>query len=274
MRVLRVVLAYEGTAYAGWQVQPGERTVQGVLLEAARGLLGEVRVTGASRTDAGVHALGQVASIRTGSSLAPGAVRAALNTALPEDVRVLACAEAPADFDARRSALGKRYAYLIDNCPVAHPFLRRWAWHVRPPLDVAAMRLGLGALHGRHDFSAFRAAAGRGQRPVCDVRALHVVGAGRGARPTRRGVLAILVSGDRFLHHMVRIIVGSAVQVGRRARPPGWLAEALAGRDRTRAGPTAPAHGLALVRVLYARRVGYPVVAGRPGVPTAPEQPG
>jgi tRNA pseudouridine38-40 synthase len=180
-------------------------------------------------------------------------VQGALNAALPSDVRVLACVEAPEDFDARRSAWGKRYVYLIDNGPVAHPLLRHRAWHVRPPLDVDAMRQALGALRGRHDYSAFRAAEGRGQDPTCHVRALHVVRAGRRARRARGGLLAVLVSGDRFLHHMVRVIVGSGVQVGRGARPPGWMAEILAGRDRSRAGPTAPAHGLTLLRVLYAR---------------------
>jgi tRNA pseudouridine38-40 synthase len=243
-RVLRLVLAYDGTGYAGWQVQPSVPTVQGVLAAAARRLLGpDARVVGASRTDAGVHALRQVASMATASSLAPGAVQAALNAALPPDVRVVACQEAGPGFDARRMAWGKRYAYLIDNGPVANPLLGRHAWHVRARLDARAMRRALALLRGRHDFSAFRAAPGRGQPPVCVVRAVHV--------RLRRDRLAILISADRFLHHMARNIVGSAVAVGRGARPPEWLAEVLAGRDRTRAGPTAPAQGLTLLRVLY-----------------------
>jgi tRNA pseudouridine38-40 synthase len=241
---LRLVLAYDGTAYAGWQTQPDALTVQGVLTLALRALLGAgTRVTGASRTDAGVHALGQVASLRTTGTLPTASLRAALNAALPPDIRVVDVGEAPPGFDARRAALGKRYAYLIDNGPVPSPLLRRWAWHVRQPLDVVAMRRALVALRGRHDFSAFCAASGRQASPACAIRALHVV--------RRKHRLAVLVSADRFLHHMVRNIVGSTVAVGRSARPPGWLGEVLATRDRRHAGPTAPAHGLTLLRVLY-----------------------
>lgn len=243
-RVLRIVVAYDGTAYAGWQVQPSEPTVQGLLTQVAQRLLGpEVRVVGASRTDAGVHALRQVASVVTGSSLAPSAVLAALNAGLPPDVRVVACDEAPPGFDARRSAWGKRYVYLIDNGAVASPLLRRYAWHVRPRLDVDRMRRALAGLRGRHDFSAFCAAAGRGHPPQCLVRSIRVV--------RRKHRVVVAISADRFLHHMARNIVGSAVVVGRGARAPEWLTEVLVSRDRRRAGPTAPARGLALVRVAY-----------------------
>src|SRR5262249_19319671 len=187
--------AYDGTAYAGWQVQPAADTVQGHLLEAARELLGpETRVIGASRTDAGVHALGQVASLATMSALRPSAVLGALHAALPADIRVRSVSEAPSGFDARRHARRKRYAYLIDNGAVADPLLRRYAWHVGAPLDWAAMRAGLALLHGCHDFSAFCAAPGRSQRPVCCLMAAHVV--------HRRSRLAIVLAAHRFLHHM------------------------------------------------------------------------
>jgi tRNA pseudouridine38-40 synthase len=245
-RTLRLVLSYDGTAFHGWQVQPDVPTIQGVLLERARAVLGgEVRLVGASRTDAGVHALRQAASLSTTSRLPPFTIVAALNAGLPPAVRVLEAAEAPPTFDARRSAAGKRYLYVIDAGAIAAPLLVRYAWHVPGRLDLHAMRAGLAALRGRHDFSAFCAAPGREADPTCVVRALHV----RRAR-TR---VAIAVSADRFLHHMVRNIVGSAVEVARGARAPAWLAEVLAGKDRTRAGPTAPAHGLTLVRVLYPR---------------------
>jgi tRNA pseudouridine38-40 synthase len=245
-RVLRLTLAYDGTAYAGWQAQPDVPTVQGLLTSTARRLLGaDARVTGASRTDAGVHALRQTVSLTTGAGLAPAAIAAALNAALPPDIRVRAAAEAPAGFHARRDALGKRYAYLVDNAPTADPLLRRVAWHVPWALDLPAMRRALAVLRGRHDFSAFCAAAGRQARPICAVRALHVF--------RRRDRVALVVSADRYLHHMVRTIVGSAVTVGRGARQPAWLADVLASGDRRRAGPTAPARGLTLVRVLYAR---------------------
>jgi tRNA pseudouridine38-40 synthase len=218
--------------------------VQGEVVTAAgRVFAGNVRVVGASRTDAGVHALRQTAALTVTSTLPVESVQAALNAHLPREIRVVSAHEAPASFDARRSAFGKRYAYLIDNGPVASPLLLRYAWHVPGRLDAAAMRVGLAALRGTHDFSAFCAAPGREALPVCRVRAIHVV--------ARHGRLALLISADRFLHHMVRNIVGSAVEIGRGAQTAGWLATVLASRDRTRAGPTAPAQGLTLVRVRY-----------------------
>jgi tRNA pseudouridine38-40 synthase len=238
------VLAYDGTAFHGWQMQPSLPTVQGAVLAAARRCLGDaVRVTGASRTDAGVHALRQVVSLTTASSLAPGGAQAALNALLPADVRVLDVAEADPGFDARRAAAGKRYAYIVDNAPVAAPLVRRFAWHIGVPLDVTAMRRALASIRGRHDFSAFCAAAGRDADPTCRVRAAHVV--------KGRSRIVLLLSADRFLHHMVRNIVGSVIEVGRGRRAPSWLAAVLASRDRRQAAATAPAHGLVLLRVMY-----------------------
>jgi tRNA pseudouridine38-40 synthase len=239
------VLAYDGTGLHGWQTQPDLPTVQGLLAEAARALFaGPVRVTGASRTDAGVHAVGQTVALTADSPLPAATVQAALNARLPREIRIVAAADAAAGFDARRAALGKRYLYLLDNGRVPSPLLLRYAWHVPAPLDLAAMRAALRALRGRHDFGAFCAAPGREAQPVCHVRALHV--------RRRRSMVALLISADRFLHHMVRNIVGSAVEVGRGARAPAWLVGVLASRDRTLAGPTAPAHGLTLLRVMYA----------------------
>jgi tRNA pseudouridine38-40 synthase len=243
-RTLRLVLAYDGTDFHGWQIQPDAPTIQGAVLDAAHRFLGaDVRLIGASRTDAGVHALRQAASLSTTATLAPSAVQAALNAALPPSVRVLDAREAPAEFDARRVAVGKRYLYLLDHGVVANPLRRRFAWHVPDALDLDAMRVALNVVRGRHDFSAFCAAPGRDADPVCRVQAVHVV--------RRRALVAVLVSADRFLHHMVRNLIGSAVEVGRGARPPAWMREVLASRDRKRAGPTAPAHGLVLVRVRY-----------------------
>ena len=214
------------------------------MVQACARILGEpVKLTGASRTDAGVHALRQVASFTTESSLEPAKLARGLNALLPDAVRVLDAREAPEGFNARRSAFGKRYLYLIDRGRVAHPLLRRVAWHPRFALDVDAMRSALGALRGKHDFSAFCAAPGRGRTPTCTVRSARLVS--RGDR------LAVLLSADSFLHHMVRNIVGSLVEVGRGACPPAWMTELLAGRDRARSGPTAPPQGLVLLRVQY-----------------------
>jgi len=225
-------------------VQPDRPTVQGLVRDACVRILGEpLKVTGASRTDAGVHALRQVVSLTTGSALDAPRLARGLNALLPDAVRVLDAEVAPDGFDARRSAFGKRYLYLIDGGRVAHPLLRRFAWHPRFLLEATAMRSALGLLRGKHDFSAFCAAPGRGRTPTCTVRSARLV--------ARGDQLAILLSADSFLHHMVRNIVGSLVEVGRGAQPPSWMAELLAGRDRTRSGPTAPAHGLLLVRVLY-----------------------
>lgn len=225
-------------------MQPDRPTVQGLLTAACGRILGAPhKIVGASRTDGGVHAQGQVASLTTESAIAPAVLGRALNAVLPSAIRVVDAREAPPGFNARRSARGKRYAYLIDRGAWADPFLRPYAWHVPFRLDPAAMARALGAVRGKHDFSAFCAAAGRGRTPTCTVRSARMV--------TRKARLAIVLSADSFLHHMVRNLVGSLVEVGRGARPPGWMAELLAGRDRTRAGPTAPPQGLVLLRVLY-----------------------
>jgi tRNA pseudouridine38-40 synthase len=245
IRTLRLTLAYDGTDFHGWQVQPGVATVQGLLRDAARRILGEpVKVVGASRTDAGVHALRQVASLVTEAGIAPGDLARGLNALVPPAIRVREAREATAGFDARRWASGKRYAYLIDRAPVADPFLRRYAWHIGYPLDPGPMVAALRGVRGKHDFSAFCAAPGRGRAPTCTVRSARLL--------ARRDRLVILLSADSFLHHMVRNIVGSLVEVGRGAETPEWMDGLLAGRDRTRAGPTAPAQGLTLVRVCYA----------------------
>jgi len=202
-------------------------------------------VLGASRTDAGVHAVGQTASLAITADLPPAAVQAALNAALPPSVRVLEARTASLGFDARRAAVAKRYLYLIDNAPIADPLRRRFAWHVPGTLDVPRMRAALTVVRGRHDFSAFCAAPGRDAEPTCQVHAVHVL--------RRRRFVVVLITANRFLHHMVRNLVGSAIDVGRGARPIEWMAEVLASRDRNLAGPTAPAHGLVLLRVRYPR---------------------
>ncbi len=228
--------------------------MQGCLVDAAQKVVGDaMRVTGASRTDAGVHALGQVVSLVTTTTLTAASLQAALNALLPPDIRVLGADETEAPFDARRAASGKRYAYVIDNGEDAMPLTLRYAWHVRGALDLAAMRAGLARLRGRHDFTAFCAAPGRDREPTCTIRSVRVV--------RKKRLVGIFLSADSFLHHMVRNIVGSAVEVGLGRREPAWLGRVLAERDRSLAGVTAPAHGLVLLRVLYPR----PEPAADPG---------
>ena len=204
--------------------------MQGLVIEALRPLAGgEVRVVGASRTDAGVHALGQVASVESPRPIAAETAMAALNATLPRDVRVLAARAAPEGFNARRATRLKRYGYLLDTAPVPSPFLRGLAWHVGRPLDAPAMAEAARGVRGKHDFSAFCAAPGRGRDPVCHVHAVRVVG--RGHR------LGVLISADAFLHHMVRNIVGTLVEVGLGRRPAAWALDVLGSRDRQTAGP-------------------------------------
>jgi tRNA pseudouridine38-40 synthase len=218
--------------------------VQGCVLDALRPLAGaEVRVVGASRTDAGVHALGQVASVESAEPLVPAVVMAALNARLPRDIRVLAARAVPPTFDARRTARIKRYGYALATSSVVSPFLRGFAWHVGQPVDAHAMARAAAGLRGKHDFSAFCAAAGRARNPVCRVYAVRIVAC--------RDRIGVLMSADAFLHHMVRNVVGTLVEVGLSRRPAAWVDDVLAGRDRRAAGPTAPAEGLYLLRVLY-----------------------
>lgn len=204
-----------------------------------------MKLVGASRTDAGVHAFGQVVTLSVDSHLHVLAIRSALNSNLPRDIRIRAVDETSPRFNARRSALCKRYLYLIDNAVVPNPLLQRYAWHVPHSLDLRAMADGLRSLRGKHDFSAFCAAGGRARTPTCTVYGAHL--------GSRRRVVAVFLSADSFLHHMVRNIVGSLVQIGEGKRAPGWMSELLLGRDRRRAGPTAPSQGLTLLRVCYPR---------------------
>jgi tRNA pseudouridine38-40 synthase len=243
-RLLRVVVSYDGTDFSGWQRQPGMRTVQGVLEDGIRELLGEeVFVRGAGRTDAGVHADGQVASFALASRIPPHGLLRGLNSLLPIDVALLDVAEAAPGFDARFSARGKVYRYTVWNHMVRSPRHARTAWHMRRALEMAPMRQAAAMLVGEHDFRAFRASDCERRTTRRILRRLEV---------DRQGaVLTFDVEATAFLKNMVRILVGTLVDVGRGHLPPEAVARMLETGDRAAGGMTAPPQGLTLLRVIY-----------------------
>lgn len=258
-RTVLLTLAYDGTGLVGWQRQPAGASVQALLEDALAPIEGErVVVTGAGRTDAGVHALAQRASFALRRPMPLDVLQRALNARLPTQVRVTAAEWRPAGFSARFDARGKTYRYAIDNGRVADPFAARWAWHVPQPLEVTAMREALGALVGTHDFAAFQSTGSDVETSVRTLRATTCRQEAAplpawGGVPALPGGTRVVVEleGDGFLRHMVRAIVGTLVEVGRGQRSAADLARVLAARDRGEAGPTAPAHGLCLVDVRY-----------------------
>jgi tRNA pseudouridine38-40 synthase len=264
MRNIRLTLAYDGTPFAGWQVQPAARTIQGELESAIQRLTGEdVRVLSAGRTDAGVHALGQVASFQTNSTIPGEKWRPALQGQLPPEIVVRYSEEAPLEFHATFAATSKRYRYVILNSVIDDPFLRRYAWRLNGPLDVAAMSTAAECLRGTHDFRCFETEwpnKATSVRTVMDVRLQSlaqwsawsdeaVTDAPPAAVEMRFVVLEI--EADGFLYNMVRSIVGTLVNIGRGRWPVEAMRQIIEGQDRTRAGETAPAEGLYLVRVRY-----------------------
>ena len=245
MRHIRLVVEYDGTQLCGWQRQANGPTVQGHLEEALGKLLAhEAAVTGASRTDAGVHARGQVASFRTARTIPLHGIRRGLNSLLPRQIAVRDAAEVPDDFHPRFSATGKHYRYTILARPDRSPRWRDRAWHHPEPLSIEAMAAAAAPLLGEHDFAAFRAA---GCTAATTTRRLDAIELSA-PDPER---LVLDVRGNAFLRNMVRILVGTLAEVGAGRRHPGQVAEILASRDRTRAGITAPPHGLELMEVRY-----------------------
>jgi tRNA pseudouridine38-40 synthase len=260
-RTLRIILEYDGTDYVGWQRQAEGVSIQGLLEDALAAFEeGPVTVFGAGRTDAGVHALGQVASVRTRAAHDVATLQRALNAVLPADVRILAIADAAPDFHARFDAVSKTYEYRIVNAPFASAFLHRYAWHVPGRLDVEAMREGAAALRGTHDFAAFQSSGGEAattERTILSI-ALEseCVTPQLSVDPTSdltHRPLVLRVTGDGFLRHMVRAIAGTLVDVGLGRWPPSEVARIVESRDRGRAGRAAPPCGLFLVEVCYDR---------------------
>lgn len=259
MRTLKLTLAYDGTNYAGWQRQADQPTIQARVEDAVAEIEGRrVPTQGAGRTDAGVHALGQVASLRLHHQIEAPALTRALNAKLPCDIRVLGVDEVAPGFHARFSAVGKTYRYRLFLGTVLSPFESRYVWHVPQRLDVAAMQAAGDHLCGRHDFAAFQAAASEGG-PASTVRTLRAVQVGLEPVPaptaaigvTPSDVAIVEVSGDGFLRHMVRTIVGTLVEVGAGRWSIEDVGAALRSHRREHAGPTAPASGLFLVGVDY-----------------------
>lgn len=246
-RRLRLLIAYDGTRYHGWQSQPRAVTVQGTLESClSRIANGPVRLHAAGRTDAGVHALGQVAHFDTASGIPMSSLVRGLNSLLPDDIVVRRAVEAPGGFHARYGAVRKTYVYQLHNHAVPSLVCARYAWHVPQRLDVPAMQAAAQSLVGRHDFSAFRGALrDDGRAPV---RCLYRLALRH--RPPR---LVFVLSADGFLYRMARNIVGTLVAVGRGVIAAEAVGDVLRTRQRQLAGPTAPAHGLFLVRVSYRR---------------------
>jgi tRNA pseudouridine38-40 synthase len=243
-RTFKITLAYDGTDFAGWQMQAGPRTVQGVLEEALHPFENRrVVVHAAGRTDAGVHAAGQVVSFALDSTIAPDALVRALNIRLPADVRVMQAEEAPADFNARFHARLKTYHYAIFTSSVVPPPIRHFVWHVPFRLDLAEMQRAAALLRGEHDFAAFQAAGSDVISTRREITASQVA--------ERDGLIVYEVTGTGFLRHMVRNIVGTLVDVGRGRRTSEDMARVLRSLDRSRASATAPPQGLTLWSVQY-----------------------
>lgn len=245
MRTIRLTVEYDGTHFAGWQRQRNGRSVQGELERAIEALTQTpARVVGAGRTDAGVHALGQVAHFHTESRLPPERIAGGLNAFLPRDVSIREAADAPRDFHARRDARFRVYRYLILRRPEPSALLRPNALHVRDALDLDGMRTALGRLEGEHDFRAFRALGTPTRTTRCTL-------AHAGLDEARDDLLVLTFGADRFLRHMVRMMVGTILRVGRGRLDAGAIEAFLTSGSDGAAGPSAPAHGLYLIHVAY-----------------------
>jgi tRNA pseudouridine38-40 synthase len=242
---------YDGTDFVGWQPQHNGRSVGVELGAAVTAVANEaVQVNAAGRTDAGVHATGQVVHFDTSATRSVRGWMLGINSNLPPDIAVRWVREVPPDFDARRSAIARRYRYVIVSAPTRPAVARRFVWWLRDALDCAAMTHASIAWLGEHDFSAFRAAECQSSTPM---RRVHAIGI---ARHEER--VEIEVTANSFVYHMVRNLVGALAEIGRGRAAPTWAAELLAGRDRTKGAATAPAHGLTLVEVYYPEELGLP----------------
>jgi len=246
----KLLIQYDGTDFRGWQVQDAERTVQGELQRVVSMLEGaDAYVCGSGRTDSGVHAEGQVANIKLTKPFAPEKLRAAINGNLWSDVRIINVEKADDDFHARFSARGKTYVYRVVNAPVMSPFWTRYAHHESRPLDVARMNEAARLFLGEHDWTAFSAANSDAEHRVRTIREFTVES--RWDARAGAAIIEFKINGDGFLRYMVRSIIGTLLEVGRAEKDFDTIQTAIVGGNRDLAGPTAPAHGLTLVRVFY-----------------------
>jgi tRNA pseudouridine38-40 synthase len=264
VRWLKLTVAYDGSAYAGWQIQPDKPTVQGTFEATWQRLTQEsLRVSAAGRTDAGVHALGQVVGLSTETRLSNDDLHRGMNALLPNDIAVCTLEDADENFHATYDAVGKRYRYHIHNGRAPSVFQRNYAWHYPQPLDAQLMHAAAQGLVGRHDFSSYETAGSPRPDSVRAIHELRVVRSpageflGNSSTPISGKLpfvpqhITIDVAGDGFLYNMVRTIVGTLIEVGVGKQAVAWPAEVLATQDRRRAGQTAPPHGLFLVNVDY-----------------------
>lgn len=253
MRNIKLVLAYDGTAYAGWQRQKEKKTIQG-MVENAISTMTQSGVTlhGAGRTDAGVHAIGMVANFQTESAIPSHGFLKGLNSILPDDIRILAAQDVPLDFHARYNAIGKEYLYRLFAGEIMPPTERLYAAHLFCRFDTAAIQECLNRIIGSHDFSSFEATGSRDMEADTGMGAVrHIYAARILEDQSRKGFFTIVISGNGFLRHMVRNIAGTLFEVGKGKIGPGDFGEIFAAGDRSLAGPTAPAKGLLLREVFY-----------------------
>lgn len=250
MRNLRLILAYDGSEFSGWQVQPDAATIQGTLASAIGRITGEkVLPQGSGRTDAGVHALAQVATFCTESPVPATNFVKALNDILPPSIRILEVSEVAAEFHARKSARAKTYRFRMMRAPICSPFVARYVWHFPFPLDESAMERAAATVIGEHDFTSFAAVDPERGRDECEVSNVRTIMSSSWVRDGDEFIYT--VRGGGFLHHMVRNLVGTFVLVGKGTLRVEDMRRILEARDRSAAGPTAPASGLCLVEVEY-----------------------
>ncbi len=241
---IKLTIQYEGTNYIGWQKQLKGDSIQGEIEKAIKNITGEeVNLIASGRTDSGVHALGQVANFLTNSSIPPDKFKYALNTKLPEDISIIESEEVPCDFHARYDAIGKRYMYLIYNNPIRNPIYRRFVYHIPYPLDYENMKEGVKYLIGTHDFAAFMASNSSVENTIRTINNAYL---------SRKNELILFrIEGNGFLYNMVRIIVGTLIEIGRGKLKPYDISHIIESKNRKLAGPTASSQGLFLERVYY-----------------------